>query len=103
MDKRKKKRWSANPASYVNIKTEIERNQVNETKEKRKKPLTIALRYPSCAPNSGVTNCITNASILFLTSGWRIIHGPSAAVMLRAPNFWGAGAELELRKRGKGG
>lgn len=38
-----------------------------------------------------------NASMLSFTSGWRIIQGPSAAVMFRAPNLWGAGAPLHNR------
>lgn len=72
----------------------LERRENQETLYLTYSRLTIALKYASWAPNSGVTNCITKASMLFLTSGWRIIHGPSAAVMFRAPNFWGGAADL---------
>lgn len=56
--------------------------------------LTIALIYGSLLKNSGVTCCSMNCSMLFFTSGCRMINGPKAAVMLRAPNLCGADAFL---------
>lgn len=56
--------------------------------------LTIARIYGSLAVNPGRTCCIMNSSMLPLTSGWRIMNGPSAAVMFNAPNFSGGAALL---------